>query len=177
MTAADIPQLQTERLVLRAFRDSDLDGFAAMMGDERVARWFGGHASDRAQAWRTMALFLGHWDLRGYGQWVAEDKASGSFVGRVGLWQPEGWPGLEVGWAIAPDLWGQGYATEGGRASVAWAFDELGVDEVISVTLPDNRASRRVMEKVGLDYDRTQDVAGHEQVIYVTTAGTWRRDG
>ena len=172
----DIPQVETERLLLRGLCEVDLDDFAAMMADERVARWFGGPPSDRATAWRTMALFLGHWSLRGHGQWAAVEKSSGRFVGRVGLWQPEGWPGLEVGWAITPDQWGQGYATEGGRASVAWAFDNLGVGEVISVTLPENLASRRVMEKVGLRHDRTEQVAGHEQVIYATTAGAWNRD-
>lgn len=148
-----------------------------MMADERVARWFGGAAGDRPEAWRTMALFLGHWTLRGHGQWAAVERETGQFVGRVGLWQPEGWPGLEVGWAIAPDRWGRGYATEGGRASIAWAFDQLDVDEVISVTLPDNLASRRVMEKVGLRYDRTEMVAGFEQVIYTTTRSQWERDG
>ena len=176
MSTPTIPTLTTERLVLRALGEEDLGGFAEMMGDERVARWFDGGPVSREESWRSIAMHLGHWVLRGFGQWAVEDR-DGRFVGRVGLWQPEGWPGLEVGWAMSPQFWGRGYATEGGRAAVAWAFDQLGVDEVISVTLPHNMASRRVMEKVGLNYDRTEPVAGHEQVIYVTTRTDWERRG
>lgn len=177
MTVLDVPVVETERLRLRGPRDDDLDGFAAMMGDERVYRWFDGEPVDRAKAWRSMAMQLGHWALRGYGSWAAEERATGAFVGRVGLWQPEGWPGLEVGWAVTPAKWGRGYATEGGRAAVTWAFSRLGAHQVISLTRPHNAASRRVMDKVGLRYDRTQEVAGHEQVIYVVDRADWDAGG
>lgn len=177
MIDLDIPRIQTQRLVLRGLREDDLDAFAAMMADERVYPWFGGGAVSRAESWRSIAMHLGHWALRGYGQWAVEDRDTGSFLGRLGLWEPEGWPGLEVGWAIAPQMWGRGYATEGGRAATAWAFQMLGAQEVISVTVPHNAASRRVMEKVGLRYDRTQEIGGHEQVVYVTTPDVWASDG
>lgn len=174
---ADIPVVHTDRLILRGLRDDDLDDFAEMMADERVARWFGGQPIDRKESWLSLAMHLGHWTLRGYGQWAAEERETGRFVGRIGLWQPATWPGLEVGWAVTPELWSRGYATEGGRAAVAWAFEQLGVDEVISLTIPDNAASRRVMEKVGLHYDRTQEVAGHEQVIYLVNRDEWTSGG
>ncbi len=172
MTSLDIPRIETERLALRGLRHDDIDAFAAMFADERVYRWFGGAPVDRAGAWKAMAMHLGHWALRGYGQWAVVERLTGAFVGRAGLWYPQGWPGLEVGWAVLPPYWGNGYATEAGRASVDWAFDHLGAREVISVTLPHNAASRRVMEKVGLRYDRTEQVAGREQVIYRTTKDT-----
>lgn len=177
MSALDIPVLHTERLVLRGMAETDLDDYEVMLTDERVYRWFGGQAPDRAEVWRSIAMHLGHWVLRGYGQWMLEDRTTGRLVGRAGLWCPEGWPGVEVGWAVRTELWQRGYATEAGKAAVQWAFDTLGVDEVISLTLPHNAASRRVMEKVGLRYDRTQPVAGHEQVIYVVKRDEWNSRG
>jgi RimJ/RimL family protein N-acetyltransferase len=173
----DIPVVHTERLIMRGMSQDDLDGYEAMFSDERVYQWFGGRVSDRAEMWRSIAMHLGHWALRGYGQWSLQDRETGTLVGRAGLWYPEGWPGLEVGWAVAPQLWQRGYATEAGRAARDWAFEELGVDEVISVTLPHNAASRRVMEKVGLHYDRTQLVGGHEQVVYRVGRDEWTRGG
>ncbi len=73
-----------------------------------------------------MAMFVGHWSLRGYGLWAAEERATGEFVGRIGLWNPEGWPGLEVGWLLDCACWGRGLATEGARAALAYAFTTLG---------------------------------------------------
>lgn len=177
MTTVDIPQLQTERLLLRAMREDDLDGYEAMFSDERVYEWFGGQVVDRAEMWRSIAMHLGHWVLRGYGQWSLENRVTGELVGRAGLWQPEGWPGLEVGWAVAPALWKRGYATEAGTAARDWAFENLDVEELVSVTLPHNAASRRVMEKIGLTYDRTELVAGHEQVVYRILRSEWARHG
>lgn len=177
MTATGIPVLQTGRLVLRGFAEDDLDDYARISGDERVYRWLGGKGLTRDEAWRSMATHLGHWAIRGYGQWALEDRESGSFVGRAGLWQPEGWPGLEIGWTIDPAWWRRGYASEAGRAALTWAFDDLGADEVISITLPDNAASRGVMDKLGLSFDRSQQLLGFEQVVYRIDRATWARRG
>jgi RimJ/RimL family protein N-acetyltransferase len=177
MTSLDIPVLHTERLLLRGMTEADVDGYEAMYSDERVYQWFGDRASDRAEMWRSIAMHLGHWALRGYGQWSLEHRVTGELIGRAGLWYPEGWPGLEVGWAVAPTQWQRGYATEAGTAAVAWAFSTLDTDEVISVTQPHNAASRRVMAKVGLAYDRTEAVAGQEQVIYRIGRDEWERRG
>jgi RimJ/RimL family protein N-acetyltransferase len=174
---ADIPQLRTARLELRALREADLEPFAAMMADERVYGWLGGKASAPADAWRSMATFLGHWTLRGYGQWALEERESGRFVGRAGLWQPHGWPGLEVGWTVAADQWGKGYATEAGRASLEWGFATLDVDQIISLTRTDNAASRRVMTKLGLRYSHDMELLGHKQVVYAITRDEWNSHG
>jgi RimJ/RimL family protein N-acetyltransferase len=92
------PELDTERLRLRALRLDDLDAYARMYSNPDVMRFLeSGVPLDRAAAFRSMATHLGHWQLRGYGQWALEERATGAFVGRAGLWQPEGWPGLEVG--------------------------------------------------------------------------------
>jgi RimJ/RimL family protein N-acetyltransferase len=86
--------LETERLRLRMFRETDLDAHAAMSADPEVMRYLGatGEPLTRLDAWRQMAMFLGHWQLRGYGVWAVEERASGTFVGRIGLFNPEGWP-------------------------------------------------------------------------------------
>jgi RimJ/RimL family protein N-acetyltransferase len=107
-----------------------------------------------------MAVHLGHWSLRGYGQWALVERATGEVVGRAGLWEPEGWPGLEVGWLLARRHWGRGFATEGGRAAIAHAFGELGAEHVISVIRPDNTPSIRVAERLGETYERTITLAG-----------------
>ena len=91
--------METERLILREFRENDFDAYAAMCADAEVMRFLGG-VMKRMDAWRQMAMFIGHWRLRGYGLWAVEEKATGEFIGRVGLLNPEGWPGLEVAWTL-----------------------------------------------------------------------------
>ena len=145
-----IPTVETERLLLRPFRDDDLDAYAEICADAETMRYIGnGEPGTRDDCWRSIAMILGHWQLRGYGLWAGEDRTTGRLIGRTGLYNPEGWPGLEVGWLFARDLWGQGYATEGGAAALRWAFSELAADHVISVIHPENTASRRVAEKLG----------------------------
>ena len=111
-----VPTLDTARLRLRPWHDDDLEPYAAMCADPEVMRYMGDGATlSRGDAWRSMAMFVGHWQLRGYGMWAVEERATRPFVGRVGLHRPEGWPGLEVGWMLDRATWGRGYATEAGR--------------------------------------------------------------
>ncbi len=178
-----IPDLTTQRLVLRALGERHLDEWTRLQTDPRIAEWLGGvpdpqpdPQTAREDAWRVMAMFAGHWALRGYGQWAMEHADTGRLIGRAGLWNPEGWPGVEVGWMVDSAEWGRGYASEAGRMAVDWAFTTLDLDEVISVTLPHNTASRRVMEKVGLtDTGTTVTLRGHEQVLYRITRTDWER--
>lgn len=157
--------LETERLLLRQFRDDDLDAFAAMSADLEVMEFLGPVMS-RRDAWRAMAMMLGHWQLRGYGSWAVEERATGQLLGRIGLYNPEGWPGLEVGWTLARAAWGRGYATEGARASLDYALDTLGADHVISVIDPDNARSIAVAERLGERYERMWDLDGNAVAIY-----------
>jgi RimJ/RimL family protein N-acetyltransferase len=145
-----VPELETERLRMRGWRDADLDWFAAMMADADVAAALG-HADpvDPAQAWRDMAFLSGHWALKGFGHWVLERLDTGQPVGRAGLLNPCGWPDLEVGWTVAREHWGNGYAPEAARAACAWAHDELGARHIVSLILPSNANSIRVAEKLG----------------------------
>lgn len=160
-------QLSTDRLRLRQFREADLEPFADIQADPVVARYIGdGRTNDRARSWRLMAMFLGHWALRGHGQYAVEERATGAFVGRVGLWEPEGWPGLEVGWLIARDRWGRGYATEAARQVAATAFAALAVERLISLIRPTNAASIRVADKLGAVHDGTIELDGDTVAVY-----------
>lgn len=159
--------LETERLRLRMFRETDLDAHAAMSADPEVMRYLGtGNPLTRAEAWRQMAMFLGHWQLRGYGVWAVEERASGALVGRIGLFYPDGWPGLECVWTLARGAWGKGYATEGARRALEYAFTALGQPRVISLIRPGNAASIRVAERIGERLEGRVTLFGAEALVY-----------
>jgi RimJ/RimL family protein N-acetyltransferase len=161
-----MPTLQTERLLLRPLEDTDLDAYAAMAADPEVAEFLAGTPMDRAQAWRHIALLRGHEVLRGYTNNAVVERATGALLGRCGLWQPEGWPGLEVGWALARAAWGHGYATEAAAAWRDWAFAELGAEELVSVIHPRNTRSIRVAERIGHRYLRDVEISGIPCLLY-----------
>jgi RimJ/RimL family protein N-acetyltransferase len=134
---------------MRGWREDDLDAVAAWTSDPEVMRFLGGTV-DRDHAWRLIAMYAGHWQLRGYGLWAVERKADGVLLGRVGLWNPEGWPGLEVGWTLARHAWGQGYAQEAARAAIGWTREVLRAPRLISVIDPANERSLRAAEQLGM---------------------------
>jgi len=145
-----IPVVETPRLLLREFRLSDLDAYAAMCADEEVMRYIGtGVVVGRDVAWRHMALFLGSWSLAGHGMWAIERRDDGVLIGRAGFLDPEGWPGCELGWLLARDAWGQGYALEASRAAREFGRGELGLNELISLIRPDNVRSIALAERLG----------------------------
>lgn len=148
-------ELETERLKLRMWRESDIDAYAEMCADPLVMRYLGpGKVFTRHEAWRSMAFFIGHWQLRGYGHWAVEEKETGAMVGRIGFLNPEGWPGFEIGWTLARTAWGKGYATEGAKTALRYAFDRLDQPHVISLIHPDNTPSMRVADRIGERFER-----------------------
>jgi len=159
-------QLETERLRLRQFRESDLDAYAEMCGDPEVMKYLGSGPMDRAEAWRNMAMVLGHWRLRGYGLWAVEEREGGEFVGRVGCWRPEGWPGLEIAWTLRRAFWGRGYATEAGRASLDFAFNQLGQRRAISIIHGENDASIRVAKRLNMRLEGSGNLMGYPVLVY-----------
>ena len=159
-----IPVIETERLVLRGFTSTDFEPYAQGNADPEVQRFLGG-PMDREASWRSLAAHIGHWTLRGYGQWALERRADGRLIGRAGLWNPEGWFGVEVGWKLDRGAWGHGYATEGARAAVEWAWRSLDVDRLISVIDPANAASLAVAGRLGMRHLRDDESHGHPVVI------------
>jgi RimJ/RimL family protein N-acetyltransferase len=148
MASFDDLQLDTSRLILRPPRLEDFDAWSGMMEDEPTARFIGG-VIPRALCWRQLMTMIGAWHAIGFAMFSVIEKASGRWIGRLGPWQPEGWPGPEIGWAIARDCWGRGYAVEGAAAATDWAFDNLGWSSVIHSIAPENLASQRVAQKLG----------------------------
>lgn len=144
-----IPRLETERLILREWRPADFEPLAGFLADPDVMRYLSGKPLSRPDAWRSMSMSIGHWFLRGHGVWAVERKSDGAFIGRIGLINPEGWPGLEVGWTLGKPYWGQGYATEAARASMNYGFLTQPVDRLISVIDPDNKPSQAVAQRLG----------------------------
>jgi len=173
--SATAPRLETERLVLRMFREGDFEAYARIGADPDVALYIGnGLPLTRQEAWRGLAAHIGHWTLRGYGMFAIEEKATGEFVGRAGFFNPEGWPGFELGWTLARERWGRGYATEAARRLLDYAFSEMGRDHVISVIQPENAASIRVAERIGERLERTTELSGREVFIYGIDREAWR---
>lgn len=144
----DSLQIETPRLILRVPRAEDLDPLAEMMADEETAKFIGGVAP-RPVTWRALMTLIGAWHAHGFAMFSVFEKATGRWVGRLGPWMPEGWPGPEVGWTIVRDCWGRGYATEGAAAATDWAFDHLGWTRVIHSIDPANSASQAVARKLG----------------------------
>lgn len=166
-------RLETERLILRMFREDDFEPYARICADPEVMRYLGGNTYSRLEAWRQMAFIIGHWHLRGYGHWAVEEKSSGNFVGRIGFLNPEGWPGFEIGWTLGRESWGKGYATEGARRALEYAFTELDRDHVISLIHPENQASIRVAERLGERPEGTTEILGMEVLVYGINRSAW----
>lgn len=170
-----IPKIITKRLILRGFQDEDLDAYAQMCADGETMRYIGiGNTLSRSESWRNMAMMLGHWSLRGYGMWALELKQDGRMIGRVGCWYPDGWMGLEIGWTINREFWRRGYATEAANASLEYAFEELQVEEIMSLIRPANMASRRVAEKIGEQLVGQTQIMGEEALIYRLRRDEWK---
>ena len=156
-------ELRTDRLLLRQWRDDDLDALAAIDADPLVMRWIGdGSVRDRAQTRDTLVRFQAAWASQGYGLFATEED--GELVGWVGLavptFLPEILPAVEIGWRLRRSDWGRGLATEAARAVLAFAFDDVGLDRVVSVCHVKNTASERVMTKLGMHLDRETAVPG-----------------
>ena len=145
-------EIKTDRLVLRPLAPEHAEAHVALTAEPDIARFLSpdGAIQPREDRWRQFASYLGHWQIRGYGFFAVEDKNTGDFLGRVGPWMPEGWPGLECGWAISSAFWGQGYAAEAAVASIRWTFRRFAdLDRIISIIDPCNTQSEAVAAKVG----------------------------
>ncbi|HUR77353.1 MAG TPA: GNAT family N-acetyltransferase [Acidimicrobiales bacterium] len=148
--------METERLILRRWRDADRSPFAALNQDPEVMEHFVSPLT-RAQSDDFVDRIEAHFDAHRWGLWAVEVVDSGAFIGYVGLWPPNFMPAVEVGWRLCKESWGRGYATEAARAAIDDGFERLGLDEIVSFTAVANVRSRRVMQKLGMQRDPAED--------------------
>jgi ribosomal-protein-alanine N-acetyltransferase len=164
------PLLRTERLLLRPWRDSDLEPFAALNSDPAVMEYFA-KALDRAESDAFVERIRGHFDRHGFGFWAVEAPGVSDLVGLVGLaiptFETHFTPCVEIGWRLSREHWGKGYATEAARAALRYGFERLGLPEIVAFTVPSNARSRAVMDRLGMtrsavdDFDHPNLPEGH----------------
>ncbi|GAA0646939.1 GNAT family N-acetyltransferase [Brevundimonas lenta] len=142
------PVLHTERLTLRPIALEDFPRWAGMMGDAEAAKYLGG-AQAESTAWRGFMTMAGAWSLTGVSMFSVVDRQTGLWLGRIGPWQPHGWPGTEVGWGLHPDAQGKGYGVEAATAAMDYAFDVLGWTDIIHCIDPENVPSQKLAERIG----------------------------
>ena len=142
------PTIETERLILRPPRAEDFPFLCEMMADEETARFIGGVMAP-STAWRTLCTLAGAWTIRGYSMFSVIEKSSGRWIGRLGPWQPEGWPGTEIAYGLSREGQGKGYAYEGVSAAIDYAVDILGWDEIIHCIDPLNTPSLKLADRLG----------------------------
>src|SRR2546423_4793541 len=148
-----MPAIETDRLLLRKFRPDDLNDLAAMFGDPDVVRYVGnGQPADRDEANRALQSTLRHWEVNGFGRWAALDRATGTFIGFGGLRSLFGTP--EIVYHLGKEYWGKGFATELARAALRFCFEDRGFHRIVAVAKPANNASIRVMEKIGMSFEK-----------------------
>jgi ribosomal-protein-alanine N-acetyltransferase len=162
-----LDRLDTRRMRGEPIAQEHRDGLIAMLGDPRVGATLGGIAT-AADVDRQIASMTAHWEQHGFGWYAFTDRETGELVARGGPHNAHvaGRDEVEIGWTVVPERWGQGLATELGAASLEVAFGPLGLVDVVSFTLPDNHASRRVMEKLGFAFERDTVYAGFPHVLY-----------
>jgi RimJ/RimL family protein N-acetyltransferase len=170
MSTGTVERVETERMILERLRIEHAPEQLRLLLDPRVSTtlWPRGQAPTEADVLDGLAAKIDHWERHGFGMWLLRDRETREMVGRGGLQYTytAGLNDVEAAWAIVPERWGQGLATELAHACVEAAFGQLGLLEIVAFTLPDNHASRRVMEKAGFEYERDIVHAGLPHVLY-----------
>ncbi|SPF77466.1 GNAT family N-acetyltransferase [Pseudoprimorskyibacter insulae] len=168
LTAA--PRLETDRLILRSPEPGDAESYIAFLMDHDRAAKFGSY-DNRGDAWRWFALNVGHWHIHGYGYFSLELKETGACCGISGIWNPEGWPEPEIGWALFAGHEGKGLAMEAALRARRWAYDALGFTTLTSNIVPGNERSVTLAQRMGATYERTYTN------VYMGEDELWRHPG
>ncbi|PWE32229.1 N-acetyltransferase [Maritimibacter sp. 55A14] len=162
-TVVHIPALETDRLILRAPRLEDFEPRAAFYASDRSI-WEDG-PMDRAAAWRVWASEVGQWTLMGYGPFAVEDRATGAYLGEVGIYEPSAYPAPELGWFVVPEAEGRGIAGEAARAVMAWARDPLGWTRLVNYIDAGNARSIALALRLGGVRDDSLPGSGPGDVV------------
>lgn len=161
--------LETERINLRPMTKQDAEPIFAMRSDADVMRFIRAPIAKLAEAENWINLVSGRWADEKIGFCSLIEKRSGKFLGWCGLWRLEETGEIEVGYALAKEFWQRGYAAEAAEAFLRYGFERLTLEKIVAVAQPENRASRRVMEKLGMSYDYTGEFYGRDLVHYTIT--------
>ena len=143
-----IPELKSQRLILRAPREDDFPVYRTFYTDADASRFYGGPMT-ASNAWKQLAMELGHWYLKGYGMWSLELRSSGEMIGGCGFWWPSGWPRPELTWWLIESARGNGYATEASIAAIDFAYQTLNWESVETHLDDDNEAARKLVLRLG----------------------------
>ncbi|WP_428927821.1 GNAT family N-acetyltransferase [Marinibacterium sp. SX1] len=165
-----IPTLTTDRLILRAPKLADFEHWAAFFASPRSIHERG--MMERDAAWRVWASDVAIWQLRGYGPFGIDDRDTGDYLGEVGIYEPDGYPGPELGWFVVPEAEGRGIAAEAARAVMAWARADLGWTRLINIIDPANARSIALGQRIGgvIDPDARGEAPGDVVIVHDLTA-------
>ncbi|MGY3132860.1 RimJ/RimL family protein N-acetyltransferase [Bradyrhizobium sp. USDA 4501] len=175
----DGPVIETARLILRPWRASDIAANTRMLSDPETARFITPDhqpVTSELKGWRNAAVISGHWALHGFGMFAVEEKSSSRCIGRVGPYYPPEWPGFEVGWGIAKEYRGKGYAVEAARAAIDFVFANFTVDRIIHCIDPANAASQAVARRLGAVNEGPGQLEGDVVDIWGTSRQRWQRE-
>ncbi len=159
-------EIETERLLLRQFKEEDWTDLHHYYSSEDATRYTTGRAFSEGETWRTLSGMIGHWQLRGYGPYALEEKSSGTVIGVAGFWYPNDWPSPEIKWALAPAYWGKGFASEAARAVQKVGLEYLPDLSLISFICKDNEASIRLAIAVGATFEKEMPFRGGIWHVY-----------
>jgi ribosomal-protein-alanine N-acetyltransferase len=170
--------IETERLLLRQFTSADLEDWAgSIFADPEVTRYLPKRDMPPLQrAERALRYVQEHWDRHGYGLWAVTERTSGQFIGQGGLNFLDEAGEVEVDYALAKAFWGRGIATEVARASLRFGFEQLGLERIIGLAMPENIASRRVLEHIGMSFVKNTHLFGLDLVNYAVSTVQFRKD-
>jgi RimJ/RimL family protein N-acetyltransferase len=159
-------RLETERLILRQFRNEDWRDLHLYYSDPEATKYTVGRAFTEGETWRAMCSMLGHWQIHGYGPYAVEERATGTVLGPVGFWYPNDWPSPEIKWALAASYWGRGFAAEAARAVQQAGRRHLPEIALISLILSANEPSKRLAVAVGARFESEIEFRGQRASIY-----------
>ena len=172
-----IPEIETSRLRLRAFTPDDLDDLLQVFGDAEVMKYIsGGKPRSREDTQKGLLSSLEGWQRRGFGLWAVVVKESEKLIGYCGLIFLDDTPEIEVAYGLARAYWGKGYATEAALASLRFGFEKLQLERIVAVVNPDNVASQRVLEKLGMTYLKMAHHYETDLMYYEMRDGDFKRD-
>ena len=156
--------IETERLVLRQFTAGDLDKLVELRADPEVMRYIGDQSKEKVE--QRLQYYISHYEPHGFGMWAVIHKLKGEMIGWCGLIFLDETPEVEVGYGVAREYWGQGLMTEAARATLRYGFEKMGLERIVAVAFPENTASRHIMEKLGMRYEKNVIHYGHDCVYY-----------